>query len=79
MSWNHRVLRQDHGDAGATYAIHEVFYDDEGNPYAWTAEPVPVYGDTWIETVDSHAIMGRAFALPVLEIVGERLVERTER
>ena len=82
MTWNHRVLRQTHRLGGKDYvgfAVHEVYYDDTGEPTSWTADPVAVAGDTWREACDFHAIMGRAFALPVLEVVGDGLVARDNR
>ena len=82
MTWNHRVLRQTHrlgGEDHVGFGVHEVYYDDDGKPTSWTVEPVTVAGDTWKETCDFHAIMGRAFSLRVLEVVGDRLVEREDR
>lgn len=80
--WNHRVLRQTHvlGDEEHVgFSVHEVFYDDQGVPGSWTEEAVGVAGDTWKEACDSHAVMGRAFSLPVLEVVDGKLVERSDR
>lgn len=81
MTWNHRVLRQTHAlgdEEHVGFSVHEVFYD-KGVPGSWTEEAVGVAGDTWVEACDAHAIMGRAFSLPVLEVVGDKLVERKDR
>lgn len=32
--WNYRII-----DFGTHYALYEVFYDDEGTPYAYTETP----------------------------------------
>jgi len=34
MTWNYRII-----DFGTHKALHEVYYDENGNPNAWTAEP----------------------------------------
>lgn len=39
MSWNYRVLKRETKE-GEFFAVHEVFYDDEGNPKKCTVEPV---------------------------------------
>ena len=33
--WNYRVMRHE----GDWLAVHEVHYDDEGRPWAYTAQP----------------------------------------
>ncbi len=35
MSWNYRVL-----DHGTHFALHEVYYREDGSVRGWTAEPV---------------------------------------
>lgn len=80
--WNHRVLRHTHvidGEEHLDFSVHEVYYGAKGDPVSWTARAVGISGDTWIEACDTHAIMGRAFALPVLAVVGNWLVERGDR
>ena len=50
MTWNHRVVRYEtrnlFGDPDVGYAIHEVFYDNEGNIKAMTSDAVKPWGDT---------------------------------
>ena len=43
MSWNYRVIRHVHEDE-EYYAIHEVYYDDDGNPRMCSVEGVPPGG-----------------------------------
>lgn len=44
MSWNYRVLK-----SGDTYALHEVYYDDDGRISGWLMEPVKLEGFTSLE------------------------------
>lgn len=50
MTWNHRVIRYEtrnlFGDPDVGYAIHEVFYDNDGNVRGMTSDPVKPWGDT---------------------------------
>ena len=41
MSWNHRILAHKDGD-DYYYQIHEVYYDDNGNPESYTTNGVSV-------------------------------------
>ena len=41
ITWNYRILR--HEDR--TFALHEVYYDETGEPRAYTAEPIGFYAD----------------------------------
>lgn len=44
MHWNHRVMAHT-DDMGETYyTIHEVYYDDSGQPDSWTEKSVPALG-----------------------------------
>jgi hypothetical protein len=50
MTWNHRVVKYEtrnlFGDPDVGYAIHEVFYDGEGNIRGMTSDSVKPWGDT---------------------------------
>lgn len=35
MSWSYRILEKD-----GWLALHEVYYDDEGEPFLWTEDPI---------------------------------------
>ncbi len=39
--WNYRVVRSD-----GHYAVHEVFYRDDGSVEAWTEVPVALSAET---------------------------------
>lgn len=65
MTWNHRVIEHE-ADGEKWRAIHEVYYDDAGAPWAYTANPV---GVTWNEDDDPLVTLDRmrkALDAPVL-------------
>lgn len=45
MSWNYRIVKTTF-EQGDRYAIHEVYYDESGNPTSRTVEPCCPIGDT---------------------------------
>jgi len=59
--WDYRVIRK-----GEEYAIHEVYYDDQGAVETCTVEPVGVAGDTLAELREDLAHYIRALDRPVL-------------
>ena len=44
MSWNHRIIEH-HDEDGKYYRIHEVHYDQAGNPRGYTTDGVGVDGE----------------------------------
>ena len=50
MGWNHRVLATEHqmsdGTVETYLAIHEIYYDDAGNPNGFTVNPITIGGDS---------------------------------
>ena len=50
MSWNHRVLATEvpypDGTTEMYFEIHEVYYDEDGNPNGYTANPITIGGDS---------------------------------
>ncbi len=62
MTWNYRIVFKDDG-----YAIHEVYYDSEGEPTACTVQAVSPFGETVMELrQDARAYM-TALGRPVLK------------
>lgn len=59
MTWNYRVLRYQRGEA-TWYALHEVYYDEEGRPRAYTAEPATFVG---IDEDDGRESIAQALRL----------------
>ena len=70
MIWNYRVLKTTHlshsGDTEDCYAIHEVYYTDDGNPEMWSSDPVSPHGETVDELKSDMALMHGAFEKPIL-------------
>lgn len=47
MSWNYRLMKHKEPDPEDTwYAVHEVFYTDEGKIWAWTENPITFVADS---------------------------------
>ena len=65
--WNHRVIRKTSRDE-TWYEIHEVFYDDDGNPHSWTEGSVSPYGESVEELCRVLDWFKGATEKPVLEI-----------
>ena len=57
MSWNYRVVKNYHVEGEEYFAIHEVYYDDDGNPKACTALPVAFLGN---DIADLKAVLDMA-------------------
>jgi len=66
MSWNYRLIRQEHAGE-ESFAIHEVYYTEEGVPHSVTAEPVAVSGDTTEEVTHTLIYMLKALTEPTLD------------
>lgn len=45
MSWNYRVVKTI-VCGEESYGIHEVYYDEQGEPRMFSADPCPVYSET---------------------------------
>lgn len=49
MTWNHRVVKKTYPSGEESYGIHEVFYNEKGEIYAYTEDPI----DLACETLDA--------------------------
>lgn len=65
-TWNNRVIRKVY-EHETQLGIHEVFYNDEGNPYLVTVNAVGVVGDTLEELEQTLKWMMEALGEPILE------------
>lgn len=65
MTWNYRIIKRTF-DTGDLYAIHEVYYDADGNPFGHTVEPALPQGDTLDELRADFDNYRKAFDAPVL-------------
>lgn len=73
MSWNYRLIRSTYGEE-IGYAVHEVYYDEDGQPTSMSQDPVPLYGDDPLDAMRTYILMGDAFKNPPLQMVEEKLV-----
>jgi len=65
--WNYRVIHSvDKGQD--SFAIHEVFYDDDQKPNGCTSEAISPYGEYWATLKENYDLMEEAFRKPVLEM-----------
>lgn len=77
MTWNYRIILHPaaNGTDYAWYALHEVFYDRDGNPDGWTSDPIRFVcdkdeGPVGIQRSLAMA-MNDAMRLPVLTIYAD--------
>jgi len=76
MSWNYRVIRKRMPQRSIEkyecepfyFQIYEVFYDENGIPDGWTAEPICPLGDTFEELKKDFSFYKEALNKPVLEV-----------
>jgi len=66
MSWNYRLIKRAH-EGREFYAIHEVYYNDNGVPESVTQDAVPVLGDTTEEVTHTLIYMLKALTEPTLD------------
>ena len=66
MSWNYRILEQEF-NGEITFAIHEVYYSDNGKPRACSEHPTYPMGKTMEELKNDLAMYGEAMKKDVLD------------
>jgi hypothetical protein len=67
MSWNYRLIEFADPDSGEPWqAIHEVYYDERGNPTSYQESPAAVMGDNQQEVRDVLCKMTEALLRPAL-------------
>ena len=66
MFWNYRVIKKIHDDGTEIFAIHEVYYDDDGKPDLVTEDPCEPQGETLEELKDDCEWYQKALEHPVL-------------
>ena len=72
MSWNYRVVSR---DGGASYGIHEVYYENGGFG-AWSENPISAFGENLVELRDELQFMMKALDSPILEEIDGKLLEK---
>lgn len=64
--WDHRLIRSKSIlDANVT-SIHEVYYDEEGNPFLKAAHPVVLEASDREKLRETYELLASAFDKPVL-------------
>ena len=61
MSWNYRIIKRKVNEY-TVYSLHEVYYDEVGNPVSYTLNPVSFYADEeeGIEEIEANLRMALA-------------------
>jgi hypothetical protein len=62
MTWNYRVMLRE-----GIYAVHAVYYADDGRITDWSAEPMPVIGESVEELDEELERFRHALSQPVLD------------
>lgn len=67
MFWNHRVIEAEDVDGKKFYGIHEVYYDNDGNPMAYTEDAVGIVWEEGDNPVQVLEWMANCLNKPVLK------------
>jgi hypothetical protein len=62
MTWNYRIMVR-----GGRYAVHAVYYADDGRIANWSAGPMDLSGESVEELSEELERFRRALSLPVLD------------
>jgi hypothetical protein len=63
MSWNYRVMSL---DGGKSFGIHEVYYDPDNKPKAYTLNSVRPFGESLDELRKDISLMLKAAEKPIM-------------
>lgn len=67
MTWNHRVISRKYETGETYYAIHEVYYDESGEPYSVTAMPSAIMEESVEDIAWTLERIQKCLSLPVLD------------
>ena len=65
--WNYRVMLH-RSLGGIRFGIHEIFYNEAGQPHSWTEDPIELNAETLEELKNDLQHMLKAFEQPVLDL-----------
>jgi hypothetical protein len=65
--WNYRICRETR-DGEFFFTLREVYYDAEGKPNGWTAEPVDFAGETWRDVADGISLASGCIGRAILDL-----------
>lgn len=74
MTWNYLITKHDTAKT-IYFAIHEVFYDENGKITNWTEEPIQIIGDGEIDIANILQQMILDIKTPFLK--ESRLLKKT--
>jgi hypothetical protein len=77
VSWNYRVLKMADSDGTEMWAVHEVYYNEDGTIKTWTVNSVAPSGESWDELHRDSANYSRALMQPPIDITSGEPVELT--
>ncbi len=63
--WNYRVVGHDTDSEEPWFAIHEVYYEDDGSPRLMSLNPIYAKGETLDGLKEDMAMMFIAFSKPI--------------
>ncbi len=66
MSWNYRMIEHKNLDGSSWFAIHEVYYDDNGNPKYCSEGPCSAHGEDPETLITDMSYMMEALNKPTL-------------
>ncbi len=79
MSWNYRIIKRK-WKKGVTFGIHEVYYDKDGQPTAWSTNPRDPHGETLDELRRDFDMMEKAFDhFPIDEAKLEKSLKKLDK
>lgn len=76
MTWNYRIIKSNwklKKLKGEQFAIHEVYYDKNGNPTSWSEKPQYLCAETVEAIMDDLILIRNAFKQPILELKRKKL------
>lgn len=70
-SWGYRVLKKKWNEEYTSYAVCEVYYDDDNKPTSWIWDKNVMNSYSYDELKSKIDTIKKAFEKPILEIIGD--------
>jgi len=77
-TWDHRITREQLTTGEYMFAIREVYYDHDGQPDGWTADPIAALGESPGEVADTLHRMIESLERGVLDLETRRTLPMDE-
>lgn len=77
MAWNYRIVKQKCNEEENSFDVCEVYYNEEGNPTSYMPYKNVLSQDNFEDLSSSYQKIAKAYQAPVLEDIGEKLIELT--